>query len=245
MKVLFTLISALIILALASTTQTLVSCTKEVHDTAFVYHNDTSFIYYHDTTFIYYHDTVQVTLESCCNPDEGYVNSYFSTGNGNGVNQVTIGAWTHSGSPENARTFMKFSYSDIPSNSTIISAKLSLYHMVNPGSGNFTTAHSGSSNAFYIRRITSSPLNTPLLNWSNQPTFTTQNQVLVPQTISDDQDDINLDVTDLVKDMMTDGNNGFFMQLQNETIYNIRQYCSSFYEEASQRPKLVIQYKKG
>jgi len=48
----------------------------------------------------------------------------------------------------------------------------------------------------------------------------------------------------MVKDMLAQGNNGFFMQLQNETTYNSRQYCSSFYSESSKRPKLVLQYKK-
>ena len=33
-------------------------------------------------------------------------------------------------------------------------------------------------------------------------------------------------------------------QLQDEDIYNCRQYCSSFHPDASKHPKLVLEYKK-
>ena len=83
------------------------------------------------------------------------------------------------------------------------------------------------------------------INWNNQPTSTTQNQVIVPQSTSSFQDNTNIDVTNLVKDMLINGNNGFFMQLQSETIYNFRQYCSSYYAaDGAKHPKLVLQFKK-
>ena len=44
--------------------------------------------------------------------------------------------------------------------------------------------------------------------------------------------------------MMINGNNGFFMQLENEATYNFRQYCSSYYTDATKRPKMILQYKK-
>jgi len=249
MKTFFSFCAAVLLLLSFFTTQSLTSCTKEtilrdttiLHDTTVIH--DT--VNHHDTTIIHLHDTIQLTIEACCSKTEGYVNSYidYINSNANGVNQLSIAAWTHFGAPENARAFIKFDYKDVPANAVLISAKLSLYAIPVPGSGNFIDAHSGPTNSFTIRRITSD-LNMPQINWNNQPTTTNQNQVIVPQSTSSHQDNIGIDVTNIVKDMFVSGNNGFFMQLQNETIYNIRQYCSSYYTDADKRPKLVLQYKK-
>ena len=255
MKTIFSLCAAVLLLLSFITTQSLTSCTKEtiirdttiLRDTTII--RDTTTIHdtvdHYDTTIVYLHDTIQLTLESCCSKTEGYVNSYvdYAHSNHNGVNQLSIVAWTHGGAPENARSFIKFDYKDVPANAVLINAKLSLYAIPVPGSGNFIDAHFGSTNSFSIKRITSA-LNMPQINWSNQPTTTTLNQVIVPQSTSSHQDNTDIDVTNLVKDMLLSGNNGFFMQLQNETIYNCRQYCSSYYSDADKRPKLVLQYKK-
>lgn len=245
MKTTIYLLAVLFILSLFVTSPVLTSCTKEkiVRDTVVLIHHDTTIINHFDTTLVYLHDTTQISIGSCNNPFEGYVNSYFANDNANGVNQLTIGAWTHSGSAENSRSFLKFDYKDFPSNPIIISAKLSLYAMPAPGSGNMVDAHYGTANSFYIRRITSA-LNMPQINWGNQPSTSTQNQVLVPQATSSTQNNTDIDVTNIVKDMFTNGNNGFFLQLQSETTYNSRQYCSSFHSDVTKRPKLVIQYKK-
>ena len=111
--------------------------------------------------------------------------------------------------PKMARAFIKFDYKDVPANSVLISAKLSLYAIPVPGSGNFIDAHFGPTNSFTIRRITSA-LNMAQINWNNQPTTTNQNQVIVPQSTSSHQDNTGIDVTNLVKDMFVSGNNGFF-----------------------------------
>ena len=51
-----------------------------------------------------------------------------------------------------------------------------------------------------------------------------------------------IDVTALVKDMQTNGNNGFALTLQSETTYNVRQYVSSFNVDITRHPTLVISY---
>lgn len=237
MKTILSSITVLLLFSFFLTTQAVTSCTKEkiIRDTVIVDH--------YDTTIVYLHDTTQLTIESCCNINEGYVNSYFANSNANGVNQLTVAAWTHGGSPEISRSFLKFDYRDIPENANLISAKLSLYAMPTPGSGNMIDAHYGTANAFSIRRITSTTSPT-LFTWSNQPTYTTQNQVTIPQSTSSFQDNTQIDVTLLVKDMLENGNHGFFMQLLNESTFNSRQYCSSYYSDGAKRPKLVLQYKK-
>lgn len=55
---------------------------------------------------------------------------------------------------------------------------------------------------------------------------------------------IDVDVTELVKGMTgTNTNNGFFIRLQNEVIYNSRIFCSSFYPTEEKHPKLEVTYK--
>jgi hypothetical protein len=220
MKTVFTFHVALASMIVFFSTQSLTSCKKEK-------------------------ETVDVSLEPGANATEGYVNSYIDYANSshNGVNQLSIVSWTHGGAPENARSFIKFDLSGVPSGAELLSAKLSLYAIPVPGSGNFTDAHFGPTNSFTIRRITST-LNMSQINWNSQPATTTENEVIVPQSSSSMQDNTDIDVTHLVRSMLTNGNNGFFMQLQNEDIYNCRQYCSSYYSDAAKRPKLVLQYRK-
>lgn len=66
-------------------------------------------------------------------------------------------------------------------------------------------------------------------NWNNQPNFiTTEKEVILPSTTSSFRDDLNIDITNLIQDMVTNENYRFDFKLQNETHYNLRQYASSF-----------------
>jgi hypothetical protein len=150
-------------------------------------------------------------------------------------------AWTINGSPVYIRGSFKFDLSGIPVNATIISAKLSLYSIPDPTNGDLVNANSGTNNAMYIRRIiTSWDGNT--VTWQTQPATTTADQISIPHTNQAFLDLIDLDVKSLVDAMRTNGNYGFMMSLQNETIYNIRQFCSSFHSNAAKHPKLIIVY---
>lgn len=155
--------------------------------------------------------------------------------------EVVAGAWT-SGSIVYIRSILKFDLSSIPANATILSAKLSLYSNPTPLNGNLVDANFGSDNSFYIRRVSSS-WTIPGINWLNQPTSTTQDQVLIPHTSLARLDVVNVEVKSLVQSMITSGNYGFMIQLQNENPYNVRDFCSSKYSDVTKRPKLVIQYR--
>jgi hypothetical protein len=180
-----------------------------------------------------------ITLQPTNNANEGHVDTYTNTG-GTTDTEIPIGAWTANGSPLNWREFIKFDFSQIPSNATILSATLYLYAMPNPHGGDMVNAHSGSANGFYIERILSN-WNFTVMNWANQPASTTTNSVTVGQSSSATQDNI-IDVSPLVRDMMINGNYGFKFRLQSEVIYNVRQYASSYNSNASLHPKLVITY---
>jgi hypothetical protein len=121
------------------------------------------------------------------------------------------------------------------------SAKLFLFSMPNPLHGNLIDAQFGTANAGYIQRITSAWTVANQFNWNNQPVTTTVNQVVLPQSTFTTENSV-LTVTQLVKDMLTNGNNGFFMRLQSETTYNIRQYASSAHSDVTKHPKLIIWY---
>jgi hypothetical protein len=184
--------------------------------------------------------SVAVSLSPANNPFEGMIDSYIPT-LWSQLTQIDIASWTNGGAPENRRMLIKFDYSSIPSGVTIDSAKLYLYSTPNPQLGNFVDAQFGVSNSGALKRITSPWTVSNQYNWMNQPTSTINNQVELPQSITSN-DNAVLSVGQLVKDMISFGNNGFLLQLQTEVTYNIRQYVGSSNTDVSKRPKLVIWY---
>jgi hypothetical protein len=196
-----------------------------------------------DTMSIVVNPAIQytITLQPGNNPNDAHVDSYNGTGGVAADFEVEIASWTISGTTTHWRSFIKFDQSVIPAGSTIVSATLYLYtkpttpHGIDP-----VNAHSGTNNAFYVERITGNWSAAPL-PWVGQPATTTVNRVLVPQSASASENAV-INVTALVQDMVNSGNYGFAFKLQNEVIYNARQYASSYFATATLRPKLVIVY---
>ena len=150
-------------------------------------------------------------------------------------------AWTSGGGFFNARGIIKFDLSTIPSNSTIVSAKLTLFSNPTPLNGNGINANFGSNNAMYIQRITSTWNSATV--WQNQPAADATTQISIPHTNLSVLDLVDVDVKDMISAMiMTNNNYGFMLRLQNEVIFNSRIFCSSRYADAAKRPKLVIVY---
>lgn len=175
------------------------------------------------------------------NQYEGFVGNFFPTSFQLTSMQILISSWTNGGQPADTRQLIRFDYSTIPVGAIIDSARLYLYADPAPNNGNQVDAHFGPTNAFYIQRITSNwTLPTPF-TWYNQPAVTTVNQVTIPQSTSSFQNCV-ADVTQLVKDQLSFGNNGFFMRLVTEQTYNSRQYLSSKSSDPNKHPKIVIYY---
>ncbi|MBL7729551.1 MAG: DNRLRE domain-containing protein [Chitinophagaceae bacterium] len=182
-----------------------------------------------------------VTISPANNPYEGAYLDFAPSVFVSPHPQILIEAWTNGGAPFTVRACVRFDLSSIPPGAVIDSARLYLYADPAPVNGNLVNAMFGPANLFLIQRITSTwTLPTPF-TWNNQPTITTANQVIVPQSNSSFENTSTL-VTQLVNDMIQFGNNGFHMKLVTETTYNSRQYLSSTYSDPTKRPKLVITY---
>ena len=149
-------------------------------------------------------------------------------------------AWTVNGIPVDVRSVFKFDLSSL-TNTSIGKAQLSLYSNPTPYTANLTTPNYGTSNQFYIQRVSSSwdPTNT---NWATQPSVDSTDEILIPQTNLSTLDLPNIDVTQLVKDMLANGNYGFEIRLQVEQTYNSRIFCSSSYSDTTKIPTLYITY---
>lgn len=150
-------------------------------------------------------------------------------------------AWTRFGDITYGRAAFRFDMSGVPAGKPVKSAYLSLYSNHTPNNGDLVNANSGTTNAFYITRISSS-WNPQTTTWAAQPATDTVGQVLIPQSTSSFQDVINVDVTTMVNRMIANGNYGFKIQLQNETIYNSRIFYSSAVTDSTKRPALVVNY---
>jgi hypothetical protein len=160
-------------------------------------------------------------------PDNNYGN----------VDDINLYAWTQSGNLNVKRTTIEFNLSSIPAGAVIDSAFLSLYY-------NTTSIYSSYTGpaAFWIRRITS-PWDEATVTWTTQPTFTSTNQVSVPQGASPTQDYPNINVTQLVKDMIANADShGFMIMFQDETPYKIILFASSDHANSALHPKLVVHY---
>lgn len=81
------------------------------------------------------------------------------------------------------------------------------------------------------------------MSFSNLPSITTNNQVVVPHTAQSILD-LNLDVTNMAKSMVAgNANYGFYFKLQNETYYNSRIFVASANTiHPTKIPKLVVVY---
>ncbi len=184
-----------------------------------------------------------LTLKPANNPNEKMFILNGTDKSHVGSSQLTIDAWTQDGSPWFGRAAIKFDLSTIPSTATILSANLFLFSNTPPTAGNLVDANFGTNNAMILQQITSdwSPITS---NWNNQPTVSTTNQITIPSTTLSSFD-LNIDVKGLVSSMVLyHAKYGFYLRLQNETIYTSRMFVSSYHTtKVDKHPKLVVIYK--
>ena len=163
--------------------------------------------------------------------------------NNNALPELLAFRWTfdNAGAGEGtSRSYLKFTgLSAIAQNASIKSAKLSLYGL-STGIG-APQGNSGSTET-WLKRATEN-WDESTITWNNKPSTTDVNQVALPFSTSQWNFNIlDIDVTNLVRDMISNNQNyGFVFQLQTEQIYRNIGFGSSEHD-ASIRPKLVVEY---
>ena len=159
---------------------------------------------------------------------------------GNSVSpELLAETWTIGGTEVWGHSFFKFNMSPIPAGANISSATLVLFSDTLPLNGDLVHANYGTTNDFWIQRVASSwDQNT---NFNTQPSVDSIGTVHVPQT-NQPFLNLSLDVTTMVSNMASNGNNGFEMRLNTEQIYNSRIFCSSHYSDSTRRPYLSVTY---
>jgi Domain of unknown function DUF11 len=150
-------------------------------------------------------------------------------------------AWTQNGILNVKRNYLKFDLSSIPQNAVIDSAYLSLYFGqklidLNP----IFSGHTGENQLEIQRVLEDWSENT--INWNNKPPTSPANLLIVPKFTDLKQNYLNLKVTNLVSDMIKNGNFGFMIKHQVEEPYKITAFATSESINASIRPKLNVYY---
>ncbi len=176
-------------------------------------------------------------------PDRNY-GSPLSDNPHDAAYSIIIDSWTRDAGIYIHRSLLSFNLENITDANKISKAYLSLYfdsttyHWDAAGFGNY------GQNEAVIQRITES-WEEHIVTWNNQPATTNLNQVFLPQSQSQTQDYLNIDVTLLVKDMIAHPNtsDGFMIKLLNEgSIYHSLVFASSDNFNPSKHPKLTIEY---
>jgi hypothetical protein len=149
------------------------------------------------------------------------------------------------------RTYIKFTdISNIPSDATVLEARLSLFGVesgVAAPIGN--SFYPGSpyelfgENEAWLKRVTADWTDSTI-TWLNKPQTTDDDQASI--AASNTQWNYNaedIDVTNMVKAMVSEGKNyGFCLQLKTEELYRSILFGSSEATNESKRPKLEVKY---
>jgi hypothetical protein len=157
-----------------------------------------------------------------------------------------IMAWTYVGGglpPGATRSLIQFDLSVIPTNATIQSAQLSLYndfHAPNNGGDHASLTGSNKSQIHFIK----SAWDEFQVTWGNQPSFENSLTVPLAESISANQDYLDIDITEFTKIWHEDPstNHGILLKLVTEQYYRLLLFASSDNEDQTLHPKLVVKY---
>lgn len=175
--------------------------------------------------------------------------SYDPTGildRGTNRQDIVIYEWTKNGAPTTKYGLIEFDLTNLPQNIEIASAEMTLYFDPSSIDNQYHYGHCtyAGPNEAYVRRVTSE-WEEPV-HWGIMPTFTTENEILLPASTSPTQD-YTFDVTGLVNDSYNDLDNshGFIIQMKDQQYYKSLIFASSEHPNAALHPKLVITYKNN
>jgi gliding motility-associated-like protein len=158
--------------------------------------------------------------------------------------QINAQAWTNAGSPQIMRGLLQFDLSQLPENSDIEKVYLSLYHHV--ASGNSGHSQISGSNVSNLKKVIEE-WNENTVTWNSQPSTDNSNRVILSASVSEDQDYLDIDITNLILDSNGEllDNYGIMLSLQTESYYRSLVFASSDAADSTIRPKLVVTYKSN
>lgn len=136
--------------------------------------------------------------------------------------------------------------STIPSNAVIVSATLRLYGVTSDRN----TSYPGAPASYYentvvVQQVTS-PWNENTVTWNTQPSTTTANQFIIPQSTSEynwNYSNSSSELVAMVQSMVSGNNYGFMLRLQTEQHYRNMVFASSDHPDASLHPELEVTYR--
>jgi hypothetical protein len=151
--------------------------------------------------------------------------------------EVKANAWTWDGNYGIERSLFYFNLGSIPANSTIQSAKLSLYGYDGDADTNY------GSNESLVQRITSA-WNSLTVAWNTQPNSDTVHETVLPKSTGFYEDYLNINVTSLIKDLYNDPGTykGLMIKLDTESIYRRLVFRSAHQADSAKFPTLTINY---
>ena len=157
--------------------------------------------------------------------------------------EIAVSEWTRGGLPTTKYGMFDFDLSTIPAYAEVSNARLNLYHTFSaedPGHSQLSGSNEG-----VIQRITT-PW-TELVDWGDRPDLSTENQVILPASTSEDQNYPNIDVTSLVQDMVADPDisHGFNLKIRSEQHYRSLMFASKDHPNSELHPHLDITYSFG
>jgi hypothetical protein len=170
----------------------------------------------------------------------------------NFTHELVIARWSLSWANYDTATYRSYirfdSLARIPATATVSSAPLYLYgestsasfpfgNSYYPGSGN-------PPNNGWLRRVTGGTWDQKTITWNNAPAMTTDGQIAIPASTSEWGYAVQLDVTNMVKQMVASPstNYGFGLALDVENIYRSMEFSTCEVADSTLRPKLVVNY---
>jgi len=152
--------------------------------------------------------------------------------------------WTWNGDPGRRKSLIKFNFSSIPQGATILEARLDLFAYPNSPDNGHSSA--SGSNECVLQRVTSNWLENTV-TWNTQPSVTTVNEVILPQSANAAQDYLGIDVTALCQDMINDpqGRFGFMLSMIQPSFYRAMIFASSDHPNPAQHPRITIVFDAG
>ncbi|MBK7850661.1 MAG: DNRLRE domain-containing protein [Bacteroidetes bacterium] len=175
---------------------------------------------------------------------DAYLSSFAPDSNFANHEEFSGDAWTCNGNPCTGRGLLYFDIHQIPTNAVVLNANLSLYANPTPVNGNGVSMQ-GNNQAELLRVV--DPWQENSVTWNTAPTTSNQNSVTLAQSTSSFQDYLNIDVTSLVSDMVSNPTSsyGFMLKLVTEVHYSSMIFASSDYPDSSKHPVLQVCYSFG